>query len=319
MATQYAGGARRSVAPEYSPRALLGTPALGIMTPNEQVTSSILQSFRSPDPYVTGGYSDSGRNTGGTIGTTGTGVQATAGSREGLSKAGTAAGLVGGIGQITNNPGLAEAGKTFGLGLGAISLGANLANAQSFNDVAKSFAASPAALASFGVPGIAAAAVSGLVAGGVKGATEAGVKGLAYGLSPHLGVLDMALSLMGIQGVVDRAFSSISNAINSESGDVRGGVGVGEGGFNVGVTVGGPMSVNSITGTELGTPTGPDFGTSFSAPDFGLDFGSPATSSGGGYGNDGGYAGMGGGYGVGSGSQADSAGGFGSGTSGMGD
>lgn len=276
MAIQYAGGGRVSAAPTYSPRALLGTSVVGGMTPTERTTAEILASLDGSGEGVASGGGGGGN------------------AAAGLAAAGNIAGILGNLGVMSNDPGLAQFGSTLGTAVGAANLGTSLANAQNIGDVGKAVTSNPAALSAFGVPGLAASGIAGFTTGGAKGALEGLGKAAAYAAAPPLAVVDMTLSLLGMQTLAGKVSNAISNALNAESGTL-----------DNGVTIGGPMGTGALEGTPLGAPTGAE-----------VSFDAPADVS---FGSDGGAPGADGGFGVGSGSDADNAGGFGDGTSGMGD
>lgn len=255
MATQYAGGARRSAAPEYTPRAILGMS----VAPQQQFTQQVLASLTAPVATLSQ-PSDSFWQGGGSTDST---VTATGGGMQGLNQAGAMAGVLGSLGALNQDPGLASAGKALGQTVSGIGLAAQLSQAQSVEDAAKAFATNPAVMTALGLPGMASGALAGSVKGGFEGAATAVGKGAVYGAVPALGLIDATLSLFGVQTLADRLISAITST-PTESGDINGGVDAG------GVTVGGPMSVGDITGTELGAPTGPE--VSFSDISFG-DFG----------------------------------------------
>lgn len=255
----YAGGGRRSVAPEYSPRAVLGMAVI----PQQQFTQQVLSSFTAPTPTISSGSSSGTFWQGG--GSTDASNSVTGGGLQGLNQMGALAGVLGSLGAINQDAGLAGAGKGLGQAVGAIGLGSQLGQAQSMTDVGKAFAGNPAVMSALGVPGLAAGALAGSVKGGVEGAVTGLGKGLAYGAVPALGLVDATLSLLGVQTLADRFIGAItgSSVAATESGDVNGGVDAG------GVTVGGPMSTGDITGTDIGAPTG-DAGDS---GDWGGDYG----------------------------------------------
>ena len=281
MATMYAGGGRRSVAPEYSPRAVLGMAVI----PQQEFTQQVLSSFTAPTLTTSLGPSSGSFWQGG--GSTDASNSVTGGGTQGLNQMGALAGVLGSLGAINQDAGLAGAGKGLGQAVGAIGLGSQLGQAQSMTDVGKAFAGNPAVMSALGVPGLAAGALAGSVKGGVEGAVTGLGKGLAYGAVPALGLVDAILSLLGVQTLADRFIGAItgSSVAATESGDVNGGVDAG------GVTVGGPMSTGDITGTDIGAPTG-EFGGSFGdfggSGDYGGGFGDTAGS-----GNDGGDNGAG--------------------------
>lgn len=275
MATMYAGGGRRSVAPEYSPRAVLGMAVI----PQQQFTQQVLSSFTAPTLTTSLGPSSGSFWQGG--GSTDASNSVTGGGTQGLNQMGALAGVLGSLGAINQDAGLAGAGKGLGQAVSAIGLGSQLGQAQSMTDVGKAFAGNPAVMSALGVPGLAAGALAGSVKGGVEGAVTGLGKGLAYGAVPGWAALDAGLSLVGAKTTMDMLIGAFTGGgmPATESGDVNGGVEAG------GVTVGGPMSSGDIAGTDIGAPTG-EFG--------------------GGFGDFGGFGGFGGDYGGGFGGTAGS-------------
>lgn len=258
MATQYAGGARRSVAPEYTPRAILGMS----VAPQQQFTQQVLASLTAPAAALSQ-PSDSLWQGGGSTDST---APASGGSLQGLNQAGAMAGVLGSLGALNQDPGLAGAGKALGQTVSGIGLASQLSRAQSMEDAAKAFATNPAVMTALGLPSLGAGALAGSVKGGFEGAVTNIGKGVAYGAVPALGLVDATLSLFGVQTLADRLINAITGTgvAPTESGDINGGVDAG------GVTVGGPMSTGDITGTPIGEATGPE--VSFSDISFG-DFG----------------------------------------------
>lgn len=268
MATQYAGGARRSVAPEYTPRAILGMS----VAPQQQFTQQVLASLTTPAATLSQPF-DSFWQGGGSTDST---APASAGSLQGLNQAGAMAGVLGSLGALNQDPGLAGAGKALGQTVSGIGLAAQLSQAQSMEDAAKAFATNPAVMTALGLPSLGAGALAGSVKGGFEGAVTNIGKGVAYGAVPALGLVDATLSLFGVQTLADRLINAITGTgvAPTESGDINGGVDAG------GVTVGGPMSTGDITGTPIGAPTGPEVSFSdISFGDFGMNDGGAGTDS----------------------------------------
>ena len=313
MATLNVAGGRRSSAPTYSPRATLTSRAVNMPVVDDAVVQQLMQAFNAPS--IPGLQQGSG---GGNYGA----AQAQAGTPGSLGQVAGAANMLGAMANLTQNPDMAQMANALGKTLGVVGLGANLANAQSLSDVGKAVVSSPTALSAMGLPGMAASGIAGFATGGVGKATENVAKGLAYSAFAPLGVVDAALSLAGVPTIADRVIAEVQlamQAVNPEDVSVidksLAETSLSEGDFSDygfsqapdfseggwqsgdlgnGVTVGGPMSPGTISGTDLGT-------------------------FGGGNGYGGNSPGPGGGYGVGSGSDADRGGGFSSGTSGMGD
>lgn len=269
MATQYAGGARRSVAPEYTPRAILGMS----VAPQQQFTQQVLASLTTPAAALSQ-PSDSFWQGGGSTDST---APPTGGSLQGLNQAGAMAGVLSSLGALNQDTGLAGAGKALGQTVSGIGLASQLSRAESVEDAAKAFAGNPAVMSALGLTGLASGALAGSVKGGFEGAVTNIGKGVAYGAVPALGLVDATLSLFGVQTLADRLISAITGT-PTQSGDVNGGVDAG------GVTVGGPMSTGDITGTPIGAPTGPE--VSFSDISFGdFDGGGFSDTDDGGFGD----------------------------------
>lgn len=306
MAIQYAGGGRRSDAPTYSPRAVMGTQ---VTMPDEAVVAQLLQAINAPSmpQFSSSGSGGSGGNI--SASTTAAGIDP--------GRIGAGINALGYGAQLAQSPDLAQMASDLGKAFGVAGLGVSLSKAENVADVGKTLATSPMALNALGVPGQLAGVIGGFAANGLEGAATSLGKMATYAAAPVVGLVDAGLTLAGMPTIVDMAMAAIQQAVaphNPEavsvtdlsmpeaslnqsnfsdygfsvapdfseggwqSGDLGGGF---EGG---GVTVGGPMSSGSLSGTSLGTLGGGD--------------GDAGDSDGGGWG---------GGYG------------FGGGTGGMGD
>lgn len=298
MATQYAGGGRRSEAPTYSPRAVMGTQ---VTMPDEVVVAQLLQAINAPSmpQFSSSGSGGSGGNI--SASTTATGIDP--------GRIGAGINMLGYGAQLVQSPELAQMASDLGKLFGVAGLGVSLSKAENAADVGKTLATSPMALNALGLPGQLAGAIGGFVANGLEGAATSVGKMAAYAAVPVLGPIDAGLTLAGMPTVVDMAMAAIQQAVaphNPEAVSVTDlsmpeaslnqsnfsdyGFSVApdfsEGGWqsgttDTGTTVGGPMS-GDISGSDLGT-LGGDYGSSYGSSDWG----------GGGYGFGGGTDGMG--------------------------
>ena len=295
MAIQYAGGGRRSDAPTYSPRAVMGTQ---VTMPDEVVVAQLLQAINAPSMPQ---FSSSG--SGGNI-SAGTGTTSIDPGRIGAG-----INVLGYGAQLAQSPELAQMASDLGKAFGVAGLGVSLSKAESAADVGKTLATSPMALNALGVPGQLAGAIGGFAANGLEGAATSLGKMATYAAAPVVGLVDAGLTLASMPTIVDMVMAAIQQAVaphNPEAVSVTDlsvpeaslnqsnfsdyGFSVApdfsEGGWqsgttDTGTTVGGPMS-GDISGSDLGT-LGGDYGSSYGSSDWG----------GGGYGFGGGTGGMG--------------------------
>lgn len=268
MATQYAGGGRRSEAPTYSPRAVMGTP---VALPDEAVVAQLLQAINAPSmPQLQSGGSGSSS------------TAVSSGTPTNLGQLGAGVNMLGYTAQLAQSPDLAQMANALGKTLGAVSLGASVASAKSAEDVGKAVVSSPFALSQLGVPGQLAGAIGGYAQGGVPGAVTSLGKTAAYAAAPVLGAIDAGLTLAGIPTVTDMVAAFISQAMSPHNPDTvpvtdlsieGGGVGGWESGTVNGVNIGGPMSTGDITGTPLGSLDSSTSDTSGGWGDGGYGFG----------------------------------------------
>lgn len=207
MATQYVGGARRSSAPDYSPRAVFGMQAMGGQSP---AVPQLLQSFTQSQPSAgsSGLLSPSNAQILGTLGNVST--------------------IASGLGKLTDTPGLSKLGGQVGQGVGAISLVDRLSRVKSPEDVALAVGSSPFALSSMGVggefAGPIAGAVSGYQQGGLEGAVVGAAEGYMHYANPVTALIDAALGLTGNDSIFEFA-SDIAEPVTSAVGDVLSGIG----------------------------------------------------------------------------------------------
>lgn len=300
MATQYAGGWRRSEAPTYSPRAVMGTQ---VTAPDEEVVAQLLQAINAPSMPQ---FSSSG-NSGNISASTGT-------ASIDPGRIGAGINVLGYGAQLTNNPDLAQMASDLGKAFGVAGLGVSLSKAENAADVGKTLATSPIALNALGVPGQLAGAIGGFAANGLEGAATSLGKTATYAAAPVVGLVDAGLTLAGMPTVVDMVSAAIKQAVAPHNPDAVSVTDLStpeaslnqpnfsDYGFSVapdfsdsgwqsgttdtGTTVGGPMS-GDISGSDLGS-IGSNYGNS------GLSSGGYSNSwGGGGYGFGGGTGGMG--------------------------
>ena len=300
MATQYAGGGRRSEAPTYSPRAIMGTQ---VAAPDEAVVAQLLQAINAPamPQFSSGG---NGGNISAGAGTTSIDP----------GRIGAGINVLGYGAQLTNNPELAQMARDLGKAFGVAGLGVSLSKAENAADVGKALATSPLALKALGVPGQLAGAIGGFAANGLEGAATSLGKMATYAAAPVVGLVDAGLTLAGMPTVVDMAMAAMKQAVAPHNPDAVsvtdlstpeaslnqpnfsdygfsvapdfGDSGWQSGTTDTGTTVGGPMS-GDISGSDLGS-IGSNYGNS------GLSSGGYSNSwGGGGYGFGGGTGGMG--------------------------
>lgn len=277
MATQYAGGGRRSEAPTYSPRAVLGTQ---VTMPDDAVVAQLLQAINAPSmPQLQSGGSGSSS------------TAVSSGTPTNLGQLGAGVNMLGYAAQLAQSPDLAQMANALGKTLGAVSLGASVASAKSAEDVGKAVASSPFALSQLGVPGQLAGAIGGYAQGGVPGAVTSLGKTAAYAAAPVLGAIDAGLTLAGIPTVTDMVAAFISQAMSPHNPDTvpvtdlsipeaslnqanfsdygfSAAPDFGEGGWqsgttDTGTTVGGPMS-GDISGSPIGSSDTSDYGGGYS-------------------------------------------------------
>ena len=302
MATQYAGGGRRSEAPTYSPRAVMGTQ---VTMPDEVVAAQLSQAINAPSmpQFSSSGSGGSGGNI--SASTTAVGIDP--------GRIGAGINALGYGAQLTNNPDLAQMASDLGKAFGVAGLGVSLSNAENAADVGKTLATSPAVLNALGVPGQLAGAIGGFAANGLEGAATSLGKMATYAAAPVIGLVDVGFTLAGMPTVVDMAIAAMKQAVAPHNPDAV------------------PVTDLSIPEASLNQPDFSDYGFSV-APDFseggwqsgttdtGTTVGGPMSGDisgsdlgtlGGDYGGDG--------FGGGDGDGGGDSGGFGGGTGGMGD
>ena len=309
MATQYAGGGRRSEAPTYSPRAVMGTQ---VAAPDEAVVAQLLQAINAPSmPQFSSGGNSRSSGSGGNGGNISAGAGTTSIDP---GRIGAGINVLGYGAQLTNNPDLAQMASDLGKAFGVAGLGVSLSKAENAADVGKTLATSPIALNALGVPGQLAGAIGGFAANGLEGAATSLGKMATYAAAPVVGLVDAGLTLAGMPTVVDMAMAAMKQAVAPHNPDAVsvtdlstpeasldqpnfsdygfsvapdfGDSGWQSGTTDTGTTVGGPMS-GDISGSDLGS-IGSNYGNG------GLSSGGYSNSwSGGGYGFGGGTGGMG--------------------------
>lgn len=201
MATQYAGGGRRSEAPSYTPRAVFGTP---VTAPDEAVVAQLLQAINAPAMQQFSGSS------GGNI-SAGTGTTSFDPGRIGAG-----INVLGYGAQLAQNADLAQMASDLGKAFGVAGLGVGLSKAENASDVGKTLASSPAALNAIGLPGQLAGVIGGAVSNGFEGAATAAGKMAAYAAAPVVGLVDAGLTLAGMPTTVDMAIAAMKQAMTTQ-------------------------------------------------------------------------------------------------------
>jgi hypothetical protein len=279
MATQYTPGGRRSSASVTPVAPRTGTAAINYdPTLTRQLVTSMQPTVQTPAPapvpsaakvfsgnYGNPGFSGNGSNTGATGNTTGT-----------FGNVRTLGSILGGVGAVGKDAGLAGAGRTLGqVGMLGQTFG-YLADGD-YNKAART--AAPSLLAAAGAPG----AVAGMVGVGLDPAAQpkdvaaAGIAGLAS-LNPGIALGNLLSGLLGgptIQSSVRSAMTPVEDAVGKTpeqiatealSESINGTESVGSGGNlssmggGQGVSVGGGLGLNAGSGGQGGRTGGGGYG-----------------------------------------------------------
>lgn len=238
MATQYVGGGRRSVAPEYSPRAILGALALpGQSTVGQSpIVPQLMQSFtqapamQAPARGSEGLLSRSNAQNLGTLGNVST--------------------IATNLGRLTETPSLSRIGGQAGQALSYVNFVDRLSRAKRPEDVALAVGSNPTVMSAMGVPGDIAGPIVGAISGyerdGAEGAVVGAAEGYMHAAYPITAAIDAALALTGndsifeFTGDVLQPVTNVVGDILTGVGDVAGDVasGIGEGVSDIGSSIG---------------------------------------------------------------------------------